>query len=194
MKNSSSIHLTKRSGAVERFEFGKLRRCVAKAMDKCGYDGRFADALADAVEMHLRKSRSRHRTTNYVFECVQTVLHETGLKDVARLLNRHRREREARRKALTVLDGGSGGVPARWCKGVVAETFERQYCLSHGMARFLSGLVEEQVMAQEVDEISAGAIAEFMHAELVGWGLAPDALKVGELREAGNESDTFVSD
>ncbi|MFN0134784.1 MAG: ATP cone domain-containing protein [Phycisphaerae bacterium] len=194
MKQSNAIHLTKRGGTIENFEFGKLRRCVAKGMDQCGYDGRYADALADAVEMHLRKSRGKRRSTNYVFECVLSVLHETGLKDVAKVLNQHRREREARRKVLTVIDGGSGGVPARWCKDVVADTFSRQYGLSQGMARFLGGLVEDQVLGHEAEQITASSIAEFMHAELVGWGLAPDALKVGEMREAGNESDTVVSE
>lgn len=195
MKKADAIVLTKRSGVSEQFEMGKLCRCLAIAMEHAGYDGRFAGALADAVEMHLVQSPAGKRvTTQYLFECVQTVLYETGLKDVAKLLSEHRRRRSAARRRIAVIDGGAGGSEARWCKSVVAAALMQQYGLKQSVARFLASLVEQRVLASDRPRLTAATIAEWMYAEVQGWGLCDEALRVVELGAAGSESDTIVTD
>lgn len=166
--------IAKREGRLEPFETAKLRRCLAAAMKTCNCDERFADALARALELHLRDRREpRPPTTDYIFRCLRTALCETGMDQVARQLARHRRRRTSQRRKLSVFDArASQPALAPWRKATVAGTLERRHGLTHSVARILAGEIERRVLALEYSAISTALIAELIRNELMAWGLA----------------------
>lgn len=173
MKKSRGLWIVKRDGSHEAFDFAKLRRCVGAAMRACRYDDACADALCRAVRMHLDEARRRPPSSEYVFRCVQSVLNETGLADVAEQLAGHRKVRDGRRRALAVIGARNGGAEAApWEKSRVARSLERRYQLTHSTARILAGEIEQRVLALEYRVVSAALVDELVRNELMSWGLA----------------------
>lgn len=174
MNSLQTLSVTKCDGSSEPFDFAKLRRCLASCMRSCQYDQRYADALTQAVAMHLKDwDESRPPRSDYIFQCVRTVLSETGLGDVAKALISHRRQRAVRRKRLTVIES-RGGVraPLAWEKSRVAMTLERRYRLARGTARILAGEIEQRILGLNYGVISAALVAEVIRNELMAWGLS----------------------
>lgn len=166
--------IRKCDGSLERFEFVKLRRGLAAAMRDCGYGVHLADALAQAVTIHLRDWREkRPPSSEYIFRCVQTVLDETGLEEVARHLAAQRRYRACRRRGLLVLDSRHPSRAATpWRKGMVASTLQRRHKLGRKTARILAGQIEERVLSLNYSVISSALLAELIRSELMAWGLS----------------------
>jgi len=177
VRKTRRIMIAKREGELEPFETAKLRRCLAAAMETCNRDERFADALAHAVELHLRDwSESRPPTTEYIFRCLRIALTETGMDQVARQLARHRRRRANQRRAVSVRDArGERRALAPWRKATVAGTLERRHGLRHPVARILAGEVERRVLALEYGVVSTTLITELVRSELSAWGLTDGA-------------------
>jgi hypothetical protein len=173
MRKRGSILVAKRDGAIEPFDAAKPRRCLAAAMAACNCDPRLADALARAVELHLRQwSEPQPPTTDYVFRCLRTALAETGLARVAQRLIAHRQRRAAQRQRLAVgrqQDCCDKATP--WRKASVAETLERRYGLDCAVARILAGEVERRVLGLEYAVVSTALINELIRSELSAWGL-----------------------
>ena len=180
MTKKTQIMIAKSEGGLEPFELAKPRRCLAVAMQACKCPPRFADALARAVELHLRDwSDPSPPTTDYIFRCLRTALMETGMEHVARRLMRHRRQRATQRRKLSVFDTDESRyalVP--WRKVAVAGTLEGRHELSHAVARIIAGEIERRVLALEYSAISKALIHELIRNELLAWGLADAAMNV----------------
>jgi hypothetical protein len=166
--------IRKCDGSLERFEFHKLRRGVAVAMRDCGYEERLADAIAQAVSLHLRDWRQdRPPSSEYIFRCVRTVLDETGLQEVAQRLMTYRRQRACRRRSLFVFDSRHPDLAAKpWRKSAVVGTLQRRHRLSRMAARILAGQIEERVLSLDYSVISSALVAELIRSELMAWGLS----------------------
>jgi hypothetical protein len=176
VSDTEPIVITKRDGSVERFSLAKLGNCLATVMRDQAYDPQLAAPLARAVALHLREWRdAQPLTTDYVYRCVQSVLQQTGLGDVADDLAAHRCVRSRRRQRIRVSDAASsGGVGEPWCKAKLAETLESCYGLRHAVARFLAGRIEQQVFALNYRVISRPLLAELTRSEVLAWGLADE--------------------
>lgn len=174
MRKAKRVMVAKRGGELEPFEVAKLRRCLAAAMSACDCDQRFADALARAVELHLRDwSEPRPPTTDYILRCAGVALAETGMQRVARQLARHRRQRAARRRKLSVFDlRQPERAPIGWRKAAVAGFLRSRHGLTRSVARFLAGEVERRVLSLEYSVVSTTLIGELIRNELLAWGLA----------------------
>ena len=178
MKKLKIASVAKRDGSVEPFDFAKLRRCLAVAMKGCAYDAVYADALARAVAMHLQDWRdAAPASTGYIAGCVKAVLEETGLNDVANFLDRHRRQRDARRSRIDLIDTASPErLQRKWSKRLVVEALTQTHSLRVEVARILAGEVEQRVLALNYNMISLSLLGELIRNELMAWGLADDAL------------------
>ncbi|MBI5866066.1 MAG: hypothetical protein HZB38_16480 [Planctomycetes bacterium] len=188
MKKNKRASVEKRDGSCEAFDFRKLRRGLAAAMEGCGYDQLYADALARAVAIHVEEWREdAPPTTEYLFHCVRTVLQETGLPDVAEAVMRHRRLRQSKRKRTCVLTpGGEKAEP--WSKSRVAHSIERNHEIGAGVARILAGEIETRVLGLDFAVVSASLVAELIRNELMAWGLAEAA--AGAAPQCGVEASS----
>lgn len=195
MNSSQTLSVIKSDGSHERFEFAKLRRCLSHAMRACQYDERYADALAQAVAMHLKDwDEPRPPRADYIFQCIRTVLTETGLGDVAKALVSHRRQRAARRRQLRVIDSRRGvREPVPWEKGRIALTLERRHRLARGTARILAGEIEQRVLGLNYSVISAALVAEVIRNELMAWGLSEKTKDVEMLTAGQGVGDTTTA-
>jgi hypothetical protein len=187
MKNQTRAMIAKREGGLEVFDSAKPRRCLAAAMKACGCNTRIAEALAQAIELHVRDwPDASPPSSNYIFRCLHTALTQTGMENVAQRLVLHRRHRANRRRRLSVLDADQSRYAlAPWRKAAVAGTLEGGYGLSHAVARILAGEVERRVLALEYSVVSKPLIRELVRSELLAWGLgdvvpdlAPGALGI----------------
>jgi hypothetical protein len=173
MRNKTRIMVAKREGGLEAFEPAKPRRCLIAAMRDGDSDMRFADALARAVELHLRDcSDPAPPSSSYIFRCLHTALTETGMEPVARRLALHRSYRARQRRRLSVFDPDrSRYTLAPWRKAAVAATLEGDYGLSHAAARILAGEIEGHVLGLGYSVVSKTLIRELVRNELLAWGL-----------------------
>jgi len=155
-------------------------------MRGCGYDEMYADALAKAVAIHVKEWRDHSPpTTEYIFGCVQAVLDETGLGDVAAALQRHARQREGKRRRVEVLNTRRQEQPrVAWSKGRIAGTLERRHGLKSSVARILAGEIENRVLGLNYGVVSSALIAELIRNELMAWGLSEDAMAVAVRQSA----------
>jgi hypothetical protein len=174
MTATRPVVVRKRDGSREPFDVAKLRRSVAAAMNECRYDVRYAESLARAVEVHVAKvDEARQPTSDYIFRCVRTALAETGLTDVAEHVTAYRRERAARRRAVSVLSGeGPPWRTAPWRKSKVVERLEGGSGLTRITARILAGEIEYRVLNMNHNLVSSALIDEMIRIELLVWGLA----------------------
>jgi len=181
VKRTQHVRVLKRDGSVEAFEPSKLRRCLAAAMSDCQHDARLAEALVQAVLIHLRElDPGRPASTEYVFRCCQTILAETGLGEVAEALAQHRRQRAARRERLSVTGPApTGRRAARWRKEALVQTLLRRCGLRRPVARIVAAEVERRVFALGYHVVSTGLIRELLRSELLAWGLCEPAWRPG---------------
>lgn len=188
MKKLGQRLVAKRDGSREPFDAAKLRRCVAAAMIECEQDVRLAAALAEAVAFHLKDWNQAHPpSTNYIFRCVRKVLRATGLDDVARNLELHRRHRADRRRDVRVIDArrpGRGGLP--WRKSLLVQTLIGRYGLSPSAARTLACEIEYRILTLNYNVVSTALVAELIRNEVSAWGLADEALHCGRNIDDGN--------
>jgi 2-phosphoglycerate kinase len=180
--------VAKRDGSREPFDAAKLRRCVAAAMIECEQDVRLAGALAEAVAFHLKDWNQGHPpSTNYIFRCVRKVLRATGLDEVARSLELHRRYRADRRRDVRVIDArrpGRNGMP--WRKSLLVQTLANRYGLTPPTARTLACEIEYRVLTLNYNVVSTALVAELIRNEVSAWGLADEAMLVGRSIDDGN--------
>lgn len=173
MKRETDVRVIKRDGTTELFQVAKLRRCVALAMRSCHQDADLSDALAQSVALHLRQCENPSPpSSEYVFHCARTVLMHTGMKEAARELVAHHRQRTARRKRLRVVDGRRPeSSDERWRKAAVARTLRERHGLSIATARILAGEVEARVFALDLAVVTRDLVSELILNELLAWGL-----------------------
>jgi hypothetical protein len=180
VKNARQIVLTKSDGTLERFSAAKLTNCLANVLRAQAYDPRLAGPLTNAVAMHLQEWQDPAPPTSaYIYRCVRAVLQQTGLSDVADVLAEHRRQRQARRRRLRVVDSEFARGPGHtWHKGRLVRTLQGRYGLRHGVSRFVAGRIEAQIFGLDYRTVSRPFLAELVRNELLAWGLA-DELPAG---------------
>lgn len=180
MTQHMQLRIVKRDGSVEPFQPNKLRRCFAIGMSACRCDESMADDLVRAVALHLKDwPEERPPKSEYVFRCARTVLRETGLASVARVLEQYYHERGAFRARVTVFsETRTGRPPQPWQKGRVVRALSKRFGISRPVARALAGEIERRVLMLGYRSISTRLVNELIRNELRCWGLAPNALRV----------------
>ena len=180
MNKATPIMVAKREGTLEPFEIAKLRRSLIAAMKACNRNPRFAEALARAVELHLRGwNEPSPPNTGYIYRCLRTALTETGMGQVAQTLSVHRAQRAVRRAKLSVYDTQKSRFDlAPWRKSAIAETLAGRHDLTHATARFLAGEIERRVLALEYNTVSKPLLRELVRNELLAWGLTEAVMDV----------------
>lgn len=185
--------MTKRDGSAECFSVSKLSACLAHVLQSRAYDPRLSRPLARAVAMHLQEwAQPQPPTTQYIFKCVTSVLQQTGLSDVAEELQRHRRQRAARRRrtrVLQVTDGSSTRSHA-WRKLAVVATLQNRFGVRHSVARFLAGQIETQIFALNYRVLTKPFIAELIRNEVLAWGLADEQVLKAHLSKCATPLPT----
>lgn len=180
MKHDPAVRVVKRDGTVETFEPAKLRRCLAIGMKACDHRAGLANDLVRAMEMHLRDcSAGRALKSDYIFRCARTVLRETGLPEVAKVLDSFRRHRATCREQVRVFsEKREDQSLKKWRKTCLVNTLVRDFGVSGSTARVLAGEVEQRVLMLGYGAVSTGLISELIRTELRCWGLSLDALRV----------------
>jgi hypothetical protein len=177
VKRCKEIVVTKSDGSVECFAATKLAACLARVLAGRAYDPRLSGPLTRAVALHLQDwALTAPPTTQYVFDCVGSVLRQTGLSDVADDLAHHRRLRAARRHRTHVIERVDQPRARRkpWRKLALVATLHERYGLRHAVARFLAGQIESQVFALNYRLVTKSFLAELAHSEVSAWGLADE--------------------
>ncbi|TWT45496.1 ATP cone domain protein [Phycisphaerae bacterium RAS1] len=187
MNKPSPLIVTKRDGTVEAFSLAKLRCSIATVMENASYDPRLGGPLSKAVAAHLQElPEGRPPSTDYVYRCVQSVLRQTGLSDVAELLDNHRRQRRARRQRLIVLDPAhTGRGRSRWRKEALVARLRRDHDLGSAAARFIAGRVEARVFELNAQQLEAAALTDVLARELAAWGLGEDPVSATPAASGG---------
>ncbi len=174
-----SILIAKHDGTQELFAPAKLRRMVAVAMRACHYDPKLSEPLVQAVEVHLQYwDEPRPPTSEYLFRCVQAVLKQTGLSDVADVLAAHRRWRRVKRHSVQVQRRHSKRGPRPWRKAALVTLLEKRYGVMHDTARIIAGELEMRVLNLGYRVITAGLLEELVHNELLTWGLLGEQVEM----------------
>ena len=167
------LQIRKRDGRTEPFDVRKLRRALLRALREARQPGYYAEPLAEAIAIHLKDwNEPQPASSDYVFDCCQAVLRETGLRNVARALARYRHRRERRRLATQVRRLSAAGVAVEpWSRERIAATLERRFGLTAGAARILSSDVEQRVLSLGYRVVDVELIEAVVRNELRAWGL-----------------------
>jgi len=175
----------KNDGSIEAFDLAKLVRCLGRAMTECGHDVRYAEALGEAVALHVSEwKRNRPPSSEYLFRCCCTVLEETGLQDVARALQHHRRVRAGARRAVRVANSdASRGGTSGWRKGRIVQTLRETYGVSDGVSRILAGELERRALGLGYGVLSKPLLRELIRSEVTAWGLGGETAAVPRFGE-----------
>ncbi len=196
MTNDAELGIAKRGGAVEVFAIEKLARCLTIGLRACGQDVFLAGPLARAIRVHLDGwNRRRPPTSDYVFKCVQTVLREVQLPDVARVLADYRRRRAHRRRGVAVVKVGNGCVTASgWSKERVAASLQARFGVQRRTARSIADEVEQRVLSLGYSQVPASMVREVLQAEMLAWGLAAVTADEGRCTNlrSGRDVDSSV--
>lgn len=183
MKRGEPVIIGKRDGHTEAFSIAKLKRCLSGAMLACSRDARFADPLAQAVQMHLEQwAEARPPTSDYIFRCLRSALTQTGMPEAAEELVSHRQIRSAGRRSVRVYDSAgcrSNGEP--WRKAALVNTLQARYGLRRPTARMLAREIETRVLALDYPLVSTALINELMRNELSAWGLDDNAVEPAQV-------------
>lgn len=174
------LKIRKRDGRTEPFDVRKLRRALLRALREARQPGYYAEPLAEAIAIHLNDwSEPQPASSDYVFDCCRAVLRETGLRRVARALERYRRRRDRRRQATQVRRlSGAGVVVEGWSRRRIAGTLEQRFGLTAGVARIVSSDVEQRVLSLGYRVVDAELIEAVVRNELRAWGLLDAATEV----------------
>ena len=174
MKSTKQVVVAKQDGTLERFSLAKLTNCLASAMHSLAYDPRLASPMARAVAMHLAEwNQPAPPSTDYIYRCARSVLHQTGLPDVADVLAAHHRARAARRRRIRVVESALPGATSEpWRKAALVSTLQTRYGLRRAVSRFVAGRIEAQVFGLDYRTVSRSFLSELVRSELLAWGLA----------------------
>jgi len=174
------LRVTKRDGTQEDFDVAKLRACLARALQACGYPSRLAAPLAAAITDYLaRRPPEPSPTTDSVYRYACTVLGKTGFGEAVAWLNVNRRRRAVLRRNVSVFDAlQPQQCSTRWSRAVLVGGLRRQHQLLPSVARFLAGRIEQHVLDLGMRLVSTTFIAELARKELSAWGLSEAALTV----------------
>ena len=138
----------------------------------CNRDARFADPLAQAVQMHLEQwTESRPPTSDYIFRCLRSALVQTGMPEAAEELLSRRQARRDGRCGVRVYDSAacrSSSEP--WRKTAVVNCLQTRYGLRYATARVLAREIETRVLALDYRLVSTALIREMVCNELLAWG------------------------
>ena len=165
--------ITKRDGSREQFSLPKLRSCLMRVLRAGNGQVHLADPLARAIAAHVSAScGQKPPTSRYIYRCAYTALMQTGLADASVELVVQRRARVALCRRLRVCDDRNADRPAEhWRRSEIVATLQSRYQLGRGVARFLSGRVEQQIIASGCQLVSKANITKLVEREVAAWGL-----------------------
>ena len=100
MDGSWTIRVRKRDGTIEAFDSSKLAAAMVRGMSGTCAGLWHARELAEAVEIHFRRSGVRSVSSAMVFEMTCKALRRVGLGLAATAMESHRADRRRMRRLL----------------------------------------------------------------------------------------------
>ena len=149
MSGSRMIRVLKRNGNEEPFGALKLAGAMWRAMQRT--QGRFRDArdLAEAIEIHLKRTGRYEVTSETLFAMALRVLRRVRLDRAAEVLENYRLWRRLQRSGLLVYHGP--GKVTLWDKGWLCQYLHSAWNVSPAPARVIAAAVEIDLL--KMDEI-----------------------------------------
>lgn len=176
----------KRDGQIEALAVAKLVECLRRVL----HDERDADppatsqGLVETVVQYLARGRFAAPVPSVqISELLAAVLVHTGHAPAAQLLRLHTRWRDRQRRKLHVARRRPSlgrYVNRRWSKGAIVASLKSDYDIGTITARSIAANVENAVLRSELPIVTTGLIREVIQSELLGWGLADEALAVSQ--------------
>ena len=176
MDGSRTIQVRKRDGNCEPFQRSKLAGAIWRAMEHTRGRPEDARSLAEAIELHLRRTDRRRISSKGLFEMVLKVLRKIHLPDAAGILETHHLSRTALRQGLLVYHGP--GKVTLWDKSWLGRYASRAWQLSPATGRILAGQVEAEILAGGMALVTRVQVLRKMNECVAAFGLA-DAVTIG---------------
>jgi transcriptional regulator NrdR family protein len=164
------IRVIKQDGSRERFDHFKLAASMWRGMSET--EGRYCDArdLACAIGVYLGRSGRRNVSSAAVFEMAVKVLRRACLAPAAERMEEFRTLRRCLRRGLSVvLDDGSRRP---WDKSWLIAEAETSWNLSRPMARLMAGLIERELLADSLRQVTARDVLQRLADRVDEFGLA----------------------
>ncbi len=174
MDGSRTIRVIKRDQSIELFDVCKLAGSIWRAMQGgARYD--HSRRLAEAVELYLTRRSYKCISSSAIFEMVVKALRHVGLDAAADSAEAYDDWRNTLRKQLRIRY--NTGKLTFWDKGWLCEFARRSWHLRPVTARWLAGLVEIELFAEDDLVVSRQNVIERLNRCVSQYGLA-DAVPV----------------
>lgn len=173
MSRHRRLWVIKADGASEPFCVPKVHRCVSRALREARFDPAPAMPLAKAIAAHLvQHGESERPQTEFIFQCVRGVLAETGFRQAAEALARHREKRSRAREQIRVFRFDAPALePAAWSKSTVVASVQTEYRVRPSVARVIAAEIEAKIVLLGYRCLSADLLDSLIRNELSAWGL-----------------------
>ena len=175
MDGSWTIQVRKRDGSCEPLERAKLTGAIWRAMEHTRGRPEDARSLAEAIELHLRRTSRKRISSKAMLEMVLKVLRKVRLADAAEVLEAHHLARTARRQGLLVYHGP--GKITLWDKSWLGRYASRAWQVSPTTGRILAGQVEADILAGGMALVTRAQVLRKMNDCVAAFGLA-DAVTI----------------
>lgn len=175
MHGSGTIQILKRDRSVERFDARKMAVSVWRAMRGSDMPFEYAEKLAEAIEIYLRRRGGSYVSSSAVFEMVLTALRHVGFSQCAKNAEAYRDWRDTLRKQLAVRQ--DNGTLTRWDKSWLCEFARCSWHISPACARIIARQVEFGFLRGQELVIPRQAVVDALNELISQYGLA-DAVPV----------------
>lgn len=175
MNGSGTIRVLKRDGSSEPFQTLKLAGAMWRGMEQTR--GRFRDArdLAEAIEIHLVRTRQNTVTSDTVFSMAVRVLRRVRMGRAGQVIETHRLWRRAQRAGLLLYHGPN--KITLWDKSWLCQVVQRVWGVSSATARTVAGAVEADLLGADEIMVTREEVLSRMNEAVSQFGLA-DAVPV----------------
>jgi len=170
VSGSGTIRVMKRDRGVEVFDTRKLAAALWRSCRGTQATYEHAWRIAEAIELHVRRSRVLCVPSYAIFEMAVTALRQVGLAPAAHAAGAYRARRGQLRRTLRVRHGSDRVT--LWDKAWLAELIERSWRVSRATGRTVAAKVEGMLLRDGAGEVSRGRLVEMLNRLMSEYGLA----------------------
>jgi len=170
VNGSGTIRVLKRDGGSEPFQTLKLAGAMWRGMQQTR--GRFRDArdLAEAIEVHLGRTKQYTVTSDTVFSMAIRVLRRTRMGRAGQVIETHRLWRRAQRSGVLLYHGPN--KITLWDKSWLCQVVQNAWGVSLATARTVAGAVEDDLLGTDEIMVTREEVLTRMNEAVAQFGLA----------------------
>ena len=170
MSGSRMVRVLKRDGSREPFQALKLAGAMWRAMQRT--DGRFRDArdLAEAIEIHLRRTDQFDVCASTIFDMALRVLRRVCMGSAAEALENYHLWRRLQRGGMLLYHGP--GKITLWDKGWLSQHIQCAWNVSAQTARIVAAAVETELLTMDEIMVTRQEVLALMNETVSQFGLA----------------------